>query len=232
MNLQQTNPLNETKAAKKEVDDMALSVEKTAKTKQTAIDEALEVLNATIDEVNIEILEEGSRGFLGLGSKPCKIRATKIFNPVKTAKTFLREIFVSMGISVEVLAEYDEKTAYLNINLKGDDMGIIIGKRGQTLDSLQYLVNIIVNKGDVPYVGVNIDTEQYRQKRKETLEKLAIGLAKKSKHLKKDVVLEPMNPYERRIIHATLQNDKFVTTHSEGDGSYRYVVISPKKNFG
>lgn len=107
-------------------------------------------------------------------------------------------------------------------------MGVIIGKRGQTLDSLQYLVNLIVNRGDGDYVNIILDAENYRSKRKQTLEMLAYNLARKAKTLKKDITLEPMNPYERRIIHFALQNDRYVTTHSEGDGSSRYVVISPK----
>ncbi len=209
---------------------MLKSVEVIGKTKEEAISNALSELKATIDEVSIEIVEEGSRGFLGIGSKPFKVKATKKSDPVKVAKDFLREVFISIGISVDINCELtDEK--YLNIDLSGDNMGIIIGKRGQTLDSLQYLTSIIVNKSEDSYINVSIDTEHYRKKRKETLESLAIGLAKKAKHLRKDVVLEPMNPNERRIIHAALQNDRYVTTHSEGDGAFRYVVISPKESY-
>ncbi len=206
---------------------MVKSIETTGKTKDDAVNEALSKLNASIDEIEYEVIEEGSRGFFGIGGKPYRIKAFKKFDPVKTAKNFLREIFVSMGISVDIETDYVEGK-YLNINLKGQDMGIIIGKRGQTLDSLQYLVNIVVNKGEADYINISLDTEQYRKRRKETLENLAVGLAKKAKHLKKNVVLEPMSAYERRIIHAALQNDRYVTTHSEGDGFFRYVVISPK----
>lgn len=182
-------------------------IEKTGKTVDDAVNEALKVLGATIDEVEINVIEQGSRGIFGIGSKPAKVAVKKIFDPVSIAKNFLREVFASMGMMVEISAEMFENKQ-LNINLKGEEMGIIIGKRGQTLDSLQYLVNLVINKGDAPYISVNIDTEDYRKRRKETLENLAFNLAKKAKHLKKNVVLEPMNPYERRIIHSTLQNDK------------------------
>lgn len=204
-------------------------IEKTGKTVDDAVNEALKVLGATIDEVEINVIEQGSRGIFGIGSKPAKVAVKKIFDPVSIAKNFLREVFAAMGMMVEISAEMFENKQ-LNINLKGEEMGIIIGKRGQTLDSLQYLVNLVINKGDAPYISVNIDTEDYRKRRKETLENLAFNLAKKAKHLKKNVVLEPMNPYERRIIHSTLQNDKYVTTYSEGDEPFRYVVISPKHN--
>lgn len=204
-------------------------IEKTGKTVDDAVNEALKVLGATIDEVEINVIEQGSRGIFGIGSKPAKVAVKKIFDPVSIAKKFLREVFAAMGMMVEISAEMFENKQ-LNINLKGEEMGIIIGKRGQTLDSLQYLVNLVINKGDAPYISVNIDTEDYRKRRKETLENLAFNLAKKAKHLKKNVVLEPMNPYERRIIHSTLQNDKYVTTYSEGDEPFRYVVISPKHN--
>lgn len=204
-------------------------IEKTGKTVDDAVNEALKVLGATIDEVEINVIEQGSRGIFGIGSKPAKVAVKKIFDPVSIAKNFLREVFAAMGMMVEISAEMFENKQ-LNINLKGEEMGIIIGKRGQTLDSLQYLVNLVINKGDAPYISVNIDTEDYRKRRKETLENLAFNLAKKAKHLKKNVVLEPMNPYERRIIHSILQNDKFITTHSEGEDPYRYIIISLKNN--
>jgi len=148
---------------------------------------------------------------------------------ISTAEKFLTDIFNA----IKIKAEFDSKLIdkkMLTINIIGDNMGIIIGKRGQTLDSLQYLVNLVVNKGDNAYISVSIDTENYREKRKETLENLAVNLAKKAKHNKRNVVLEPMNPYERRIIHSTLQNDKFVTTFSEGEEPFRYVTIALKSN--
>lgn len=203
------------------------SIEKTGKTVDEAVIEALKILNATINEVEINVLEQGSKGIFGFGSKPARVLVKKIFDPISISKNFLREIFASMNMVVEVEAELVDNKQ-LNINLKGEDMGVIIGKRGQTLDSLQYLVNLVVNKSDASYISVNLDTEEYRKRRKETLENLAFNLAKKAKHIRKNVVLEPMNPYERRIIHSTLQNDKYVTTYSEGEEPYRYVVISPK----
>lgn len=120
-----------------------------------------------------------------------------------------------------------EKNA-LSIELKSEDIGVIIGKRGQTLDSLQYLTNLVINKGEYAYMSVNIDTADYRERRKQTLEQLAINLAKKAKKTRRSVNLEPMNPYERRIIHGALQNDPTIRTYSEGDEPFRYVVISPK----
>ncbi len=209
---------------------MVKSVEVTGKTKEEAVNNALAQLNVTIDDVLIEVIEEGARGFLGIGSRPFKVKVTVKIDPVKDAKDFLREVFVSIGVSVDISCDFPDGKN-LDINLKGDNMGVIIGKRGQTLDSLQYLTSIIVNKKQESFVNVRIDTEYYRDKRRETLEKLAIGLAKKAKHLRKDVVLEPMNPKERRIIHATLQNDRYVTTHSEGEGNSRYVVITLKEEY-
>ncbi len=203
-------------------------VEKSAKTLELAKQEALTELNATIDEVEVEVIETGSKGFLGIGSKPARVRVTKKFNPEQKARTFLREVFAAMSISVDIQTHMKDGKS-LMIQLKGKDMGVLIGKRGQTLDSLQYIVNLVVNKGDAPYVGITIDTENYRQRRKETLELLAINLAKKVKATKKSVLLEPMNPYERRIIHATLQNDRLVHTYSQGQEPYRNVVISPKQ---
>ena len=138
------------------------------------------------------------------------------------------------GILAYIKREKDtsfEDNKQILINLEGEEMGAIIGKRGQTLDSLQYLTNLVVNKGEYAYMNVTIDTENYRVRRKETLEHLAFNLAKKAKHNRRNVTLEPMNPYERRIIHATLQNDRYVTTYSEGVEPFRYVVIALKNNY-
>ena len=145
----------------------------------------------------------------------------------KTAKDFLKEMFIAMGLIVNVETSLTDK--HLEIKISGDDMGIIIGKRGQTLDAIQYLVNLVVNKGTAPYISVTLDTENYRERRKETLETLAHNLARKVKHTGKNVVLEPMNPYERRIIHSSLQNDRYVTTYSEGEEPHRNVVIALKE---
>ena len=134
-----------------------------------------------------------------------------------------------MQLEVKISMDYDESDKTLLIDLAGPEMGVLIGKRGQTLDSLQYLTNLAVNRSSENYTRVKIDTEDYRRRRKETLENLAKNMASKVKRTKKAVTLEAMNPYERRIIHSALQNDNNVTTHSEGEEPYRYVVITLKK---
>ena len=202
-------------------------IQVSAKTEERAIEEAVRQLGVdSADDLEIEVIEKATKGFLGFGSKDAVIKAVVKFNPEKTAKEFFREMFVAMGIIVNIETELKEKQ--LLINLSGSDMGILIGKRGQTLDSIQYLVNLVVNKGNAPYLSITLDTENYRQRRKETLESLAYNLAKKVKQTGKKVVLEPMNPYERRIIHSSLQNNKYVTTYSEGEEPYRNVVIALK----
>lgn len=145
-------------------------------------------------------------------------------------KKFLADVFAAMGIAVEITVKYDEELKTLEADLSGDEMGVLIGKRGQTLDSLQYLISLVVNKGTTEYIRVKVDTENYRQRRKETLENLAKNISYKVKRTRRPVSLEPMNPYERRIIHSALQNDKYVTTHSEGEEPFRRVVVTPKKD--
>ena len=147
------------------------------------------------------------------------------------AKVFLRDVFASMKLGeVEITAVYNKNDGSLDVNFEGEDMGILIGKRGQTLDSLQYLTSLVVNKGKENYIRVKLDTEDYRRRRKETLENLARGIAYKVKKTRRPVVLEPMNPYERRIIHSALQGNKFVETVSEGEEPYRHVVVKLKRN--
>ena len=143
----------------------------------------------------------------------------------EACEKFLYDVLKTMNMEVKITSEIDEDGS-LSINMEGDDMGILIGKRGQTLDSLQYLTNRVANKMQDGYVRVKLDTENYRQRRKETLENLAKNIAHKVKRTKKAVSLEPMNPYERRIIHSALQGDKFVSTHSEGEEPYRRVVVT------
>ena len=146
------------------------------------------------------------------------------------AFVFLRDIFASMDLGeVEIVSKYNTKDGCLEVDFEGNDMGILIGKRGQTLDSLQYLTSLVVNKGKSSYIRVKLDTEDYRRRRKETLENLARGIAYKVKKTRKPVVLEPMNPYERRIIHSALQGNKFVETISEGEEPYRHVVVKLKR---
>ena len=202
-------------------------ITKSGKTVDDALHEALKELNASKDEVEVTVIDEGIKGFLGMfGAKDAVIQVVRKFNPEKIAVTFLNEMFQAMHMNVSIETKLKEKQ--LSIELSGDEIGVLIGKRGQTLDSIQYLVSLVVNKGNSPYISILLDTENYRQRRKETLESLAYNLAKKVKQTKRNVVLEPMNPYERRIIHSSLQNDRYVTTYSEGEEPYRNVVITLK----
>ena len=202
----------------------------TAKTVNDAITEACQKFVVTSDKLDYIVVEEGSSGFLGIGSKPAVIKArVKCSSIPERAKEFLDEVFNAMNMVVTLDVKYDEENKNLNIDLSGDEMGILIGKRGQTLDSLQYLVSLVVNKGSEEYIRVKVDTEDYRKRRKETLENLAKNIAYKVKRTKRSVSLEPMNPYERRVIHSALQNDRYVTTHSEGEEPFRRVVVTLKR---
>lgn len=200
-----------------------------AKTVNDCITAACQKFVVTSDKLEYEVVEEGSNGFLGIGAKPAIIRARVKGSVEDTAREFLQDVFAAMNLTVVVNIDYNEEQNYLNIDLKGDEMGVLIGKRGQTLDSLQYLVSLVVNKEAENYVRVKVDTEDYRKRRKETLENLAKNIAYKVKRTKHPVSLEPMNPYERRIIHSALQNDRYVVTHSEGDEPFRHVVVALKR---
>lgn len=204
-------------------------IEVSAKTVNDAITEACQKLTVTSDKLEYEVIEEGSSGFLGIGSKPAIIKARVKSSVDDIAKDFLKDVFEAMDLTVVIDVKYDELNNSMDIDLSGDDMGVLIGKRGQTLDSLQYLVSLVVNKNVDNYIRVKVDTENYRQRRKDTLENLAKNISYKVKRTKRPVSLEPMNPYERRIIHSALQNDKYVTTHSEGDEPFRHVVVVLKK---
>ena len=165
-------------------------------------------------------------------SKPIKILTDEqeIADVENRAKVFLTDVFASMDLGeVEIKSVYNKEEGSLEVDFEGEDMGVLIGKRGQTLDSLQYLTSLVVNKGKEDYIRVKLDTEDYRRRRKETLENLARGIAYKVKKTRRPVVLEPMNPYERRIIHSSLQGNKFVETISEGEEPYRHVVVKLKK---
>ena len=302
-----------------------------AKTKSEAITKACIELGVSSDQLEIQVISEGSNGFFGIGSKPAVIKVRKIesvseeeemkeivetvkldsfkeeapvqeekkteaIKPVKKeikepkavsekprqpkpvkeraakekqprefrepkekqvrekttkpvkpveiltdpeeikevenrAKVFLRDVFASMNLGeVEITSEYNTTDGSLEVDFEGEDMGILIGKRGQTLDSLQYLTSLVVNKGKSNYIRVKLETEDYRKRRKETLENLARGIAYKVRKTRKPVILEPMNPYERRIIHSALQGNKFVETVSEGEEPYRHVVVKLKRN--
>ena len=248
------------------------------KTVEEAITEACIQLGLASTDVEVEVVEKGSAGFLGIGAKQAVIKAWKkqekkeskkevkkevkkeaskkvekeevketvseVVEPVEeevvetkeklaevepqtkeACEKFLTDVLKTMGMEVNLTSEIDEDGS-LSINMEGENMGILIGKRGQTLDSLQYLTNRVANKMQDGYVRVKLDTENYRQRRKETLENLAKNIAHKVKRTKKAVSLEPMNPYERRIIHSALQGDKYVSTHSEGEEPYRRVVVT------
>ena len=204
-------------------------VEFRGKTVDDAITNALVSLGTTSDQIEYEVIEKGSNGILGFGSKDAVIKVAKKSTPEDVVKDFLTEVFDKMNLEVEIITKFEEIEGVIDIELKGPEMGVLIGKRGQTLDSLQYLTNLAVNRKSDNYLRVKIDTEDYRRRRKETLENLAKNMAYKVKRTKRPVSLEAMNPYERRIIHSALQNDKYVVTHSEGEEPYRHVVITLKK---
>ena len=203
-------------------------IEVSAKTVNDAITEACQKLSVTSDKLEYEVVEEGTSGFLGIGSKPAVIKAKVKSSVLDIAKTFLNEVFEAMGLTVVITIKYDDIENFMDIDLSGDEMGVLIGKRGQTLDSLQYLTSLVVNKEAENYIRVKVDTENYRKRRKDTLENLAKNIAIKVKRTKRTLSLEPMNPYERRIIHSALQGDKYVTTHSEGEEPFRRVVVTLK----
>ena len=204
-------------------------IEVTGKTVEDARTEALIKLGTTSDQIEVEVVEKGSSGFLGIGSKPAVIRVRKKFTIEDCVKEFLNKVFEAMNMQVEIGVSNDEENHIVNVELNGNEMGVLIGKRGQTLDSLQYLTNLAVNRHTQDYVKVKLDTEDYRKRRRETLENLAKNIAYKVKRTRRPVSLEPMNPFERRVIHYALQNDRYVTTHSEGDEPYRHVVVTLKK---
>lgn len=204
-------------------------IEISAKTVADAITDACQKFGVISDKLDYIVIDEGSSGFLGIGSKPAIIKAKVKSSITDKAKDFLSEVFDAMNMVVVVDVKYDEENRNLNVDLSGDEMGVLIGKRGQTLDSLQYLLSLVVNKETEEYIRVKVDTEDYRKRRKETLENLAKNIAYKVKRTKRSVSLEPMNPYERRVIHSALQNDKYVTTHSEGEEPFRRVVVTLKR---
>ena len=204
-------------------------IQVSAKTVSDAITEACQKLMVSSEKLEYQVVEEGSTGFLGIGAKPAIIKA-KVKNTIEDiAKDFLNDVFNAMNLEVVIDIKYNEATRNMDIDLSGSEMGVLIGKRGQTLDSLQYLVSLVVNKDVEDYIRVKVDTENYRQRRKETLENLAKNISYKVKRTKRPVSLEPMNPYERRIIHSALQSDRYVTTHSEGEEPFRHVVVALKR---
>ena len=190
---------------------------------------SLRELNITRDRAIIDIIDEGSRGFLSfIGNKPAKVKVTVKRDYIEEAYNFVRSVLDSMGILAEIKIREDNDV--IKIDLTGPRMGLIIGYRGETLDSLQYLISLVVNKHhDISYKKIILDTENYRAKREKALKQVALKIANKVKKTKKIFKLEPMNPYERRIIHAILQEDDTIITYSEGDEPFRRVVIALKE---
>ena len=204
-------------------------IEVSAKTVDDAITEASIKLGTTSDKIEVEVIEKGSTGFLGIKSKPAIIKARKKNDTVDNIREFLENVFSAMNMEVTIDIKKAEDDKVYEVELSGKEMGLLIGKRGQTLDSLQYLTNLAVNKHSDGYIKVKLDTEDYRQRRKDTLKNLAKNIAYKVKRTKRPVSLEPMNPFERRVIHSALQGDRYVETHSEGEEPFRHVVVTLKK---
>ncbi len=206
------------------------SVVKVSKTVDEAIKEALLELNAKEEDVEIEIIDEASKGFLGLiGSKDAKVKVSVVYDPKEIADVFLTKVLSSMNVdAVNIIERKDDKLFIDITDICPADKGIVIGKRGNTLDAIQYLLNLTVNRNRDTYIKVIIDIEGYRDKREQTLIRLANKMAEKTKYTKRPIKLEPMNPYERRIIHFALQKVQGVTTYSEGNEPYRRVVIQSK----
>ncbi len=200
------------------------TIEKSGKTIEEAVSAALAELGIAQDDAVVEVIEEGSKGFLGIGSKEATVKVTEKIDIEKKAVKFLDSMVSKIVDKADYDVEYNDKG--IKIILSGPDMGILIGRRGDTLDALQYLTSIFVNKYSSEYIKVYLDTENYREKRHDTLVRLARRLASQVVREGKSITLEPMNPNERRIIHSTLQNNRLVTTGSIGDEPGRRVVIS------
>lgn len=206
------------------------SVIKVAKTTEEAIKEAVEELNVSEQDIEVEILEEPSKGILGLiGKKDATVRVTVTNDPVEMAENLLGEILKGMDIEAGFILDKKDNSLYIEIDeISSSDMGIVIGKRGNTLDAIQYILSLHINKDREDYVRLFLDTKGYRNKREKTLRQLASNMAKKTMRTKRPIKLEPMNPYERRIIHSALQNTEGIATYSEGEDPYRRVVIQEK----
>ena len=204
------------------------------KTVEEALTEASMELGLASNQLEYEVIEEGSSGFFGMFKKPALIKVSWEIKVEKSltekAQDFCDELFKAMKVETLTAIDYREEEKVMNIDLSGPNMGILIGKRGQTLDALQYLISLFINKESEEYIRVKLDTENYRERRKATLEKLAKKIAYSVKRNRKSIALEPMNPYERRVIHSALQNDKYVCTKSEGEEPYRKVVVMLKKD--
>jgi len=202
--------------------------EKTGKTVEEAVEFALAELGISKEDAEIEVLEEGNKGLFGIiGSRAARVKVKEKKRPEKIIHSYLEKIFQAMHIEAKTDLQFDGEQYY--VSFQGKDLGILIGRRGDTLDALQYLVNLVVNRQVEKRVRIVLDVEEYRRRREETLIRLAQRLSEKVKRTRKHVVLEPMNPQERRVIHTALQNDASVYTFSQGNEPFRKVVISPKK---
>ena len=198
------------------------------KTVDEAVESAIEQLNTTRERVSFQVLEEPHKGFLGLiGTKPAVVEVEIQPDAAEEAVIFLQDVTKNMGVSIEI--DQVETKDGLLLNLKGEGLGVLIGKRGQTLDSLQYLVNLVANKYSEQYIRIVLDAENYRERRKDALEQLAKRLGNKAVRTRKEVILEPMNALERKIIHTALQGVKGVKTYSEGVEPNRRIVVAPGK---
>jgi len=203
------------------------SVERSAKTVELATAEALSALGLPEAEVVIEVLDEGAKGAIfGIGSRPARVKVTRKPNPEALVKNFLREVMLNMGLGMELEVKQKEKRIY--VNFIGESMGILIGKRGQTIDSLQYLTNLVIGGQGFKEINVILDTGNYRKRRKDTLEALARNISRKVRDPGGSVKLEPMSRFERHIIHTALQNNRDVRTYSEGNEPNRYVIVARK----
>lgn len=204
-------------------------VEKSGKTIDEAVNEALKELNTTKENVEIEVINEGKRGILGLGAEDAVVRVKMEVTPLQKAEKYLNDVMNSFGLDVQLNGSYEDESVKVEIVGDSEEVGKVIGRRGDTLDALQYLTSLVVNKGEENYIRVTIDTENYRGKREETLIKLAKRTAGIVARTRKSITLEPMNPNERRIIHSALQEYRNVTTYSTGKDPHRCIVITTKK---
>ncbi|MBL4953383.1 RNA-binding cell elongation regulator Jag/EloR [Neobacillus sp. OS1-32] len=198
----------------------------TGQTVEEAVESALAQLNVTKDQTDIDIIDEGKKGIFGIfGSRPAVVKVSVIMNPIEEAKNFLSQVSEQMGSPVDIDVKQEGKLVYFT--LTGEKIALLIGKRGQTLNSLQYLTQLVMNRFSQNYVTVILDAENYRERRSETLIQLAQRLAQKAVKTGKEVTLEPMPSYERKVIHTALAENRRVKTSSDGIEPHRYIVISP-----
>lgn len=204
------------------------AVEKSARTVEEAVALALQELGVAREQVNVEVLEEGTKGFLGIiGGKAARVRVTVNERVCDRAVRLVQDVICAMELEAQVVTREEGDTVF--VNLEGKNLGVLIGRRGETLNALEYLVNVAVKRSSDEKKRVVLDVEGYRKKREETLQRLALRLAEKARRRGRSVVLEPMNPQERRIIHTTLRGRDDIYTFSEGEEPFRKIVIAPRK---